>query len=49
MAHAVLSRIPHSALSKLPTPIALRVRALSQQLKAEMLPTVADTASPQDR
>lgn len=43
--HAVLSWLPSSVLTRLPTPMVLRMRALSQHLKSEHLPTVADVAS----
>ncbi|KAK9916037.1 hypothetical protein WJX75_007653 [Coccomyxa subellipsoidea] len=46
MAHAILSRLPSSFLNRLPTPAVLRIRALSQRLKSEHLPTVAEAAGP---
>ena len=40
--HAVLSRLPSSVLTRLPTPMVLRMHALSQHLKSEHLPIVTD-------
>lgn len=34
--------MPSSVLTRLPTPMVLRMRALSQHLKSEHLPTVTD-------
>lgn len=45
--HAVLSRVPSSALAKLPPALRLQVRALSQQLRPEHLPTVAEAQAPE--
>lgn len=44
-AHAVLSRLPGPLLAQLPTPVVLRIRALSQRLKPEHLPSIAAEAA----
>ncbi len=46
VAHALLSRLPSSVLNRLPTPAVLRIRALSQRLKSEHLPTVVEADGP---
>jgi hypothetical protein len=47
--HAVLSRVPSSAVAKLPPALRLQLRALSQQLRPppEHLPTVVEAQAPE--
>ena len=49
VAHTVLSRVPSSALAKLPPALRLQLRALSQQLRPlpEHLPTVSEVQAPE--
>ena len=46
MVHTLISSVPSSALARLPPGVRLQLRSLSQQLRPEHLPTVADVQSP---